>query len=451
MKVTRRFLGVMFALAMVAAACGGDDDDGAGDTTTTGGDGAAADEVTTDFGADEDTIRVGILADLSGPFATLVNDIVLAQEVYWDRVNDAGGIAGREIEVVTVDTRYDIPTHQQQYQSMRAEDENGVLIISQSTGSPHTASIAADLVADNLIAIPLSWYSGWADPDFGQNVFEAYTNYCFEGINGVQFIADEGGETVAIATFPGEYGQDSATGAKLAAEELGLEVVYDGEGLVIPPSATNPNPDNSGVVSSIVDASPDWVWATVNPATLATMMGQADASGFEGKWTGASPSYSDVLLTSDVAELIDSSFWQSAYTVALGTDVPGMQDMIDAISAAEPDARASDAYVYGWTEAQITEAILRAAAESGDLTREGVVRAAFEVEEVDFGGLAPTQGWSGEPNDYLVRESYIFKPRVSLRTPGPIGSGTTGSELVEGPFASPISEDYDFQGPCFEP
>ena len=52
-----------------------------------------------------------------------------------------------------------------------AKDASGVLMISQSTGSPHTASIAKDLEADSLIAIPLTWYSGWADPTFGKNVF----------------------------------------------------------------------------------------------------------------------------------------------------------------------------------------------------------------------------------------------------------------------------------------
>ena len=43
---------------------------------------------------------VGLLADLSGPFAPLVQDIVAAQEVYWDLVNEGGGIAGRQIEVI---------------------------------------------------------------------------------------------------------------------------------------------------------------------------------------------------------------------------------------------------------------------------------------------------------------------------------------------------------------
>jgi ABC-type branched-subunit amino acid transport system substrate-binding protein len=271
-------------------------------------------------------------------------------------------------------------------------------------------------------------------------------------MNGMQFIADDGAESVAIVTFPGEYGQDGATGAKLAAEELGLEVVYDGEAAVIPPSPTNPNPDNSAVVRAIADADPDWVWVAVSPGVLAQLMGQTAALGFEGKWSGNGPSFADDLLSSDVAELVDSSYWASTYTVGFGTDVAGMEAMVDAIVERNPEAPASDYYVYGWTQAMITEAILRRAADEGDLTRAGVVDAALGIDRVDFDGLAPSQTWSGEPNDYIVRESYIFKPRADLYDAGPISEGgSTGLELVDGPFAAEHTLDFDYQGACFNP
>ena len=38
--------------------------------------------------------------------------------------------------------------------------------------------------------------------------------------------------TIAIASSPGDYGEDSNAGARLAAEALGLEIVYDGTGLI---------------------------------------------------------------------------------------------------------------------------------------------------------------------------------------------------------------------------
>ena len=74
-----------------------------------------------------------------------------------------------------------------------------------------------------------------------------------------------------------------------------------------------------------------------------------------------------------------------------------------------------------------------------------MTEAAFEVE-VDFEGLAPNQTWEGDPNDYIVRESYIFKPVLADYNQAPLGEGSTGAELVEGPFASPQAEEFDFTG-----
>ncbi|HYH51800.1 MAG TPA: ABC transporter substrate-binding protein [Acidimicrobiia bacterium] len=437
-------------LGAVGMACGADGDDD-GDAASTGRDVPA---VATDFGADRRTIRVGLLSDLTGPFSVLLKDAVLAQEVYWERVNAAGGIAGRRIDLVVVDQKYDIPTHKSRFAALSAKDEGGVLILSQSAGSPHTAAIKADLEAAGLIAIPFAFFSAWADPVYGKHVFEAYSNTCFQAINTLQYMFDtQNARTVAIVSFPGEFGQDSARGAKLAAEGLGMRIVYDGEAKVVPPSPTNPNPDNSGIVSAIVGSRPDVVWVAVNPSTLPTLIGPAAAKGYRGLWAGAYGAYHEALLKSDVKHIIDSSYFASSYTAELGVNVPGMADMIAAIRKSKPGARASDAYVLGWTEAHITDAILRKAAELGDLTRAGVLRAAFELDKVDFGGLAPRQTWKGDPNAYVVRETYVFKPKLALFKEGMIGEGRTGGELLKGPFASPITQSYDFnaRGGCFKP
>jgi ABC-type branched-subunit amino acid transport system substrate-binding protein len=444
-----RVVGALFTvLALVSTACGDDKKESEGKTSN----GEKAADVKTDYGADSSTIKLGMLADLSGPFSALVKDIVLAQQVYWDRVNKNGGIAGRQVKLDVQDNKYDVPTHKQLFQAMKAHDSNGVLMMSQSTGSPHTAAIKAELEAENIIAVPLSWYSGWADPALGKNVFEAYTNYCLESMNSMQYMVDEQKvKKVAVVSFPGEAGQDAAAGAKYAIQKLGLTLAYDGEAKVTPPSPTNPTPDNSAVVQGIAGSGADLVAGLVNPATLAQLMGQSAAKGFKGKWSLAAPSYSPALLKGDVKNLIDSSYYLSAYTVQLGTDVPGMTDMVDAIKASKPDAPASDYYVYGWTEAQLTEAILQKAATDKDLTRAGVVKAAFELDKVDFKGLAPAQSWKGDPNNYLVRESYMFKPSLAEFKEGPIGTGKTGSKLLKGPFASDMAKNYDYKGPCFKP
>jgi len=444
-RAWRKLLGGLLALSLITAACGDDDDDAA-PTEDTEEDGEAT-EVETDFGVTDDTIRIGMIADLSGIFAPLVVEIVEAQKAYWEKVNEEGGIAGRKIEVVVEDNAYDTTKHQEIYERMRAQSDRGVVWISQSTGSPHTASIAQLLVEDELGAIPLSWYSGWADAEFGQNVFESYTNYCIESMNGIDWIARQGGKKLAILSFPGEYGQDGATGAKLAAEELGLEVVYDGEGKVVPGANQAP------VISELAESGADWVWTTINPTTLAEIMGGATSEGFDAMWSGNSPSYSFKLLGTGIADLLDKSYVASTYIVTWGEDVPGMEEVVSEMRKRRPNANVSDVYILGWTEAMATQQILEKAVENGDLTRAGVVQAAREVE-VDYNGLAPNQSWAGEdPNDYIVRESYMYDVDLSKYNVTKVTdeAGSTGWVLEEGPFVSDMAKDFDFTEPCFAP
>lgn len=491
MRSMRKGIAPLIALALVAAACGGDDEEEGGGTATasepaetasepaetasepaetasepaetasepaetasepaetmseTGGSVDPAD-ITYDIGVDDTTIKVGMLADLSGAFAPLVTEIAEAQKVYWDNVNANGGIAGRQVELVIEDNGYDVAVQQEKYEAIKGE----VAILSQSTGSPHTAAISGNLIEDDLIAIPLSWYSGWAFGDLGKNVFETYTSYCVESMNGIEWLnKNRDVQTVAIISFPGEYGGDGAAGAAKAAEALGLEVVFDGTGQVTPPSADNPNPDQTAIISQIVSTNPDAVWATINPATLGAIMGGAISQGYQGLWSGNSPTYSFKLLGSDLAPLLDQYYIASTYIVTWGTDVPGMQEVVDTMTAAAPDLPVSDVYILGWTEAMVTQKILEQAAANGDMTRAGIVAAANQVE-VDFNGLAPNQTWAGDPNDFLVRESYIYDVTLDAFNPVTLGEGggSTGWELLEGPYVSDIAAAFDNAEPCY--
>lgn len=465
-----RWLAVLVAvLGLLATACSASSDGGTstGDTTTTtapddGGDttvapgdtvtettAAMAEEIATDFGVTEDSIRIGLSADLSGPFASLTSVIVDAQKAYFDRVNENGGIAGRDVELVVIDNKYDVPTQQDNYAELSEESDAGVVMISQSTGSPHTSAIAADLERDDLIAVPLSWYSGWADQDFGANVFELYTNYCFEAMNGIEFLAgisDADAPTVAVVTRPGEYGQDGAAGAKIAAEALGLTVVYDGEGAIA-------GDDYTPIITQLIAADPDIVWITSSPGELAQILGGAAQGGVTAVWSGNGPSYNVALLDTPVAPALDAAYFHSTYAALWeANDSPGMQDMVTEIKARIPTGNyaQADTYVIGWTEGMFTEAVLRQAAENGDMTRAGVVAAANEIS-VDFQGLAPDQSWVGDPNDFAIRESYIYDivaadatPTVSITEEG--GSGLT---LLQGPFAGSVAQGYEFTEPCF--
>ena len=402
-----------------------------------------------DFGVDPDTmtIRVGVNTDLSGIFAPLTTKITDGHLVYWEWINDNGGIQGWTIEPVVLDNNYNVPTHLENYEVMAGKGDESVVMFSTSTGSPHTASTAQLLIEDNIAAIPLSWYSGWADPAIGKNVFEVQTNYCIEAMNGSTYMSETYGNNVAIASFPGDYGEDGAEGVKVAAAALGLNIVYDGQAQVIPGGDLTP------VITGIAESGADFVWLTTNPTTTATLMGGAAQAGFTGQWSGNSPSWNPALLGIEgFRELADAVYTHSTYTVLWDVgEAEGMGEMIDAMRQYRPDAPFDDVYIISFIEGYVATQILDRAISNGNLTRAGVLAAANSVT-ADLKGLAPNQNWRGNPNDNVVRETYLYDVDLSLYTPGVTVSeegGNNGFRLIKGPYASETAMNWQYE-PCFK-
>ena len=453
MKAKSKWLALLLVLGLVLAACGGGGE-GSEETTTTG---AAPDttegetsttegemtsttggemaEPTVDVGVDLEAgvITVGMLSDLTGPFGPLVSAIVAGHEAYWANVNANGGIHGLTVELETVDTTYDIPTHVQFYEELKDD----VVAFGHSTGSPHTVAINAQLQADGILAVPLTWYSGWSDPAINSNLVPHGAPYCLEAMSLVEYVAGETGAdapTIAIASVPGDYGLDSATGASLAAGELGLEVTYDGTGLVIPNDETS----YDEVAAGIVGSGADMVFLTATPSAFSAIYGRAVAQGFEALWTGASPSWNPAFVAEDspIREPITRDMYLSGYLERW--DDPGQAEVRTIMEAA--GAPPTDYYGEGFVEATIMHAALTAAYESGDMTQAGVLAAAKALEEVDFGGLAPNETYVGDPNDIVQRAIWIGRPDPEA---------TTGAVTVESAFTSPVAEAYDFTGACY--
>jgi len=223
----------------------------------------------------------------------------------------------------------------------------------------------------------------------------------------------DGATTMAVISFPGEYGQDGAAGAKIAAEALGIEIVYDGEAAVVPGS------DQTPVITELVNADPDIVWATINPGTLAEIFGGAYAQGLRALWSGNSPTFNYQLLATELGAAFDELYYHTTYTqLWQSDDTPGMTEMVEGMREKRPNAPLSDVYIVSWTEGYATQAVLELAAAKGDMTRAGVV-AAFNEVEVDMKGLAPTSAGSASrtTSSCASRTTTTWCSTTSRRTP----------------------------------
>jgi ABC-type branched-subunit amino acid transport system substrate-binding protein len=448
-------LAILLTLGLVLAACGGSDGE---DTTTTvgGGDGATTSEgggeeptttagdepmdIAVDAGVDLEagTITVGLLSDLTGVFGGLVSAIVAGMQVYWDDVNANGGIGGLTVQLDVRDTVYDQTLHVQYYEELKDQ----VVAFGHSTGSPQTMAIREDLEAQGILAIPLTWYSGWSDPLINSNLLSHGAPYCIEAMNMIEYIAGVAdGNTLAIATLPGDYGLDSAEGAKLAAEALGLDVVYDGAGVITDAASIGAAAD------AIVGSDADMVWVTATPDAFEGVYGLAIGQGFEAIWSGAGPSWRPTFVAPDNA-LADSyarDMYVSAYYEGWFGESEGAAHVRDLMGQYNPDAPPLDYYGEGFVEASILHNALQLAYDNGDMTQAGVLAAAKSLDNVEFDGLAPAESYVGEPNDRVQRISYIRRP-----DPAGLAAGTsTGLVDLEVAFTSEIAAAYEFTGACY--
>ncbi len=473
MTSTRRLLIALVAAGTLAAACS----DGGSSTTTTsvaptstvaatgttttaaaappqttGGTSPPGPTVLTDgITVTDDTIYLGVLADLSGPFSGNVVDLIDAQLAFWARLNAEGGVAGRHVELLIVDTGYSLDRHATLY----AELADKVVMFSHSTGSPHTALIADDLVADDRLAIPVSWYSGWAEPTLGANVLEVGSNYCVEAMNAISFLAQSHQQqfgvlpTIAIATDVGDYGGDSAAGARYAAEQLGVQVVFDADNQIIFGG------DLSGIIGGIAGTDPDYTWLATDPISMSTIVAGSLSLGYQGAWSGAMPTFSPRLLDTALGDYLSQAWFLSVLYAPMGSDVPGMQAVYDVLAEAFPNRYPSDGLIKGYLEYSIALQILERAAEAGDLTPAGVVAAARDTGALFFDGISPDNVYAGTLNETAARATAIYRPDKAIfdEQGGLDASFSDGAvspyTLLQPFFISDIAAEYQFDQPCY--
>lgn len=108
--VKREWVGVALVLllvgvAVLAAACGGSSSTttSAVQTTTPGETTASTEPTTGTSGGGGEPIKIGVIASLTGPAAAPVESVMNSLKLEADRVNAAGGVNGRQLELIVED------------------------------------------------------------------------------------------------------------------------------------------------------------------------------------------------------------------------------------------------------------------------------------------------------------------------------------------------------------
>ncbi len=404
--------------------------------------GGAGGDVATDVGVtsepcpgstneDRGCIYLGTLSDLTeGPFRALAVPLTDGQKAFWKRVNDGDGINGKyDVDVTTYvrDNKY----NPQEHVAKLREILPNVLALAQSLGTPMTIA-AKDIMDENdLVAVPASWWSGWAFEDI---VLESGDNYCFQSMNGLDWFSEEYAkpDTILAIHYPGDYGGDSAAGVAEWASANDVDFPA-GNNIQTLPNAAAGNQDQA--VGAILKAKPDVVVLATGPAEAGEIIGKSVAQGYAGRFIGSSPAYNPALLQSGAAEAIKTKFHFVGPWAPWGADTGAHKAMVEAAGDKIP---ANEGYTSGWIWSYAMKALLEKAVDNGDLTRAGLRKAVPEIT-VDYEGAIPRRNYSGDAASQAFRESIIGI--ADEKEP-------LGSRMVRNFEAGPTVKAFDFDKPC---
>jgi ABC-type branched-subunit amino acid transport system substrate-binding protein len=360
--------------------------------------------IKTDVGVTGKTINLGILTPLSGPVAAPIGKpLTRGIEVFFDDINANGGIDGYKVNLVEKDSQYDPQQQVVQYNAIRSQ----VLMLAESLGTETTFAIKDLANKDNMLVGAATLSSALARET---HLILLGTPYRLQVENAFDYVVNKLGvkaPKVGIIYQNDDYGQDGLTGYKEAVTAYGLQDVGQ-------QPFTLSAADVSAQVLAMKAAGAQYVFLTSTPGDTPKFLAEAFKDSYHPQWILQSPAFLTALVASPQLAPLFKGVWLVGQGATWGdTSQPGMAQMMQDIQkyATTPPQGPDGYFEFGYTEAKIVYAILKKAADSGDLTRAGVYNAYKTIGTVDLGGLYPkaVYGSSGNPNDRVpTRDNVVY-------------------------------------------
>lgn len=201
-----------------------------------------------------DKIRLGSLLDTSGNFDAYGKPMDMAMRLAVSQINAAGGLLGREVEVVAYDTQSDMALYTQYSRQLTRQDK--VDVVHGGILSASREAIRQTMRKTNTLYFYNALYEGgvcdrntflngvtpaqqaaalvpYAMGKSGKKVYILAADYNYGQITArwlQKFVADNGGETVGVDFFPLDVSDFGATIAKVqtAAPDLVIAPLVGG-------------------------------------------------------------------------------------------------------------------------------------------------------------------------------------------------------------------------------
>ncbi|MFI5272248.1 MAG: ABC transporter substrate-binding protein [Ktedonobacterales bacterium] len=348
------------------------------------------------------TIALGILTPLSGPVAAPIGvPLTKGIETFFKSVNASGGIDGYKVNLVEKDSQYDPQVQVQDYNQIH----NNVLMLAESLGTPTTHAIVDLATRDKMLVTAATLDSYLANEKY---MVMVGTPYRLQVENAFDYVVNKLGiqsPKTGIIYQDDSYGQDGLKGYTESVAAYHLNDVGQ---------ATYELTDTkyTAQVTQMKTAGAQYVFLTAIPTVAAGIIGTAAQLGYTPHWILQSPAWATGLMgvSAGFSQLLQATTWVMGQGAAWGdTSKPGMAEMMNDVAKYAPGQQPDGYFEYGYTEAKVTYAILKKAADNGDLTRAGLLAAFDSLTNIDMGGLVPNIHYGATANQRVPsRDSSVY-------------------------------------------
>jgi hypothetical protein len=375
----RTTIAVLVVGLLFPTACGNSEDDGAGSAQEAGG-GTP--------GVSDDTITVGGVGSVTNPIGTKAGSAFEGAEAYFDRINEDGGVDGREIELVAQEDDNAQASRNASLVRSLVQQEGVFAVVPVATLAFSGARFLAD---EGVPTFGWNINTEWEGP---KNLFGEKGSYlCFDcGSPFIPFLAGQAGRSKAgIIAYTAAQSAACAAGQKESYErfgqQAGAELVFEDTslGFGFTPGTLD------GDIQAMRDRGVQFLGTCIDGAgsgRLGEALQRANLDVIQYL-----PNGYDQDIVDEFGDVLEGSYVGSFTFPFEAEDPPeGMQQYRQDMEASGTDI--NELSLAGWISADQFVTGLRAVADSGeDLTRQSLVDAVNALEDYDAGGILPGTNW----------------------------------------------------------
>jgi ABC-type branched-subunit amino acid transport system substrate-binding protein len=341
----------------------------------------------------QDKIVIGVTAALTGPAAGTTAPPVEGLRIYVDRVNAAGGINGKKIELILQDDQGQPSRAAANAKKLVAQDNVQLLILSS------LSSTFAPVIAETKRAnVPLLFMGSVCPKEVypkAEQLQFCTTAYAggYDSRATLTFIKEMAKEPVrigfsamAIPLSRGEIDYAEAEAKKMGMTAVGKEV--------IPP----PTPDYTPFATKLKEANPNWVFSWAPWVTQIRTIEALRRLGWDGNYI----TWSHIEAEAELARVKDPKMFVIGANSLFQDGLPIHKEIADAVKKATTQYPAQQ-MTEGWIGGMVLEAALKAVKGAPNAAS---IRAAMEDLKVDTKGLrgGPLE-WTAD-NHFRTRQYY---------------------------------------------